>query len=80
MQERQLGWLLKEYGNAQYVPMDALLAHLQQEIQVKHSIPQISYTLMHTLLTNAYAVLLAACRCCGIATTTSPEFPSWAQL
>ena len=36
VQERQLGWLLKEYGNAQYVPMNALLAHLQQEIQVHH--------------------------------------------
>ena len=36
VQERQLGWLLKEYGNAQYVPMNALLAHLQQEIQVCH--------------------------------------------
>lgn len=31
--ERQIGWLLKEYGNAQYIPMNVLLAHLQQEIQ-----------------------------------------------
>ncbi|KAL0021996.1 hypothetical protein WJX77_004313 [Trebouxia sp. C0004] len=31
--ERQVGWLLKEYGNAQYIPMNVLLAHLQQEIQ-----------------------------------------------
>ncbi len=34
LQERQIGWLLKEYGNAQYIPMNVLLAHLQQEIQV----------------------------------------------
>ena len=42
MQERQIGWLLKEYGNAQYIPMNDLLAHLQQEIQV--SSPSLLYT------------------------------------
>ncbi|KAL3145360.1 hypothetical protein ABBQ38_001614 [Trebouxia sp. C0009 RCD-2024] len=31
--ERQIAWVLKEYGNAQYVPISALLGHLQQEIQ-----------------------------------------------
>lgn len=31
--ERQIGWLLKEYGNAQYIPTHILLAHLQQEIR-----------------------------------------------
>ena len=41
LQERQIGWLLKEYGNAQYIPMNALLAHLQQEIQV--SSPSLPY-------------------------------------
>lgn len=34
LQERQVAWLVKEYGNSQFVPMSALLAHLQQEIQV----------------------------------------------
>lgn len=34
-QERQIAWVLKEYGNAQYVPISALLGHLQQEIQVR---------------------------------------------
>ena len=37
LQERQVAWLVKEYGNSQFVPMSALLAHLQQEIQVSMS-------------------------------------------
>lgn len=37
VQERQVAWLVKEYGNSQFVPMSALLAHLQQEIQVSTS-------------------------------------------
>lgn len=32
-----MAWLLKEYGNSQFVPMSTLLAHLQQEIQVRDS-------------------------------------------
>lgn len=35
MQERQFQWVLREYGNQESVPTQALLHYLQQEAQVR---------------------------------------------
>ena len=34
-QERQVSWVVREYGNAQSIPTAMLLSYLRQELQVR---------------------------------------------
>ena len=34
-QERQVSWVVREYGNAQSIPTAVLLSYLRQELQVQ---------------------------------------------
>lgn len=45
-QERQVNWVVREYGNAQSIPTAVLLSYLRQELQV---LPWLSFGLMSTV-------------------------------